>query len=91
MGVAVILNRPFAEGSLFRKVKGKDLPPWCAEFDCATWGQFFLKYIIAHPAVTCAIPGTRRVAHLQDNLQAGSGRLPDARMRRRMVEYLERL
>ena len=91
LGVAVILNRPFAEGSLFRKVKGKELPPWCAEFDCTSWGQFFLKYILAHPAVTCAIPGTRRVAHLQDHLHAGRGRLPAARMRRRMVEYLERL
>lgn len=91
LGVAVILNRPFAEGALFRRVKGRKLPPWCAEFDCATWGQFFLKYILAHPAVTCAIPGTSRVAHLKDNLQAGSGRLPDAQTRRRMVEYIQSL
>jgi aryl-alcohol dehydrogenase-like predicted oxidoreductase len=66
------------------------LPPWVAEFDCKSWAQFFLKYILAHPAVTCVIPGTGRVAHLKDNLQAGIGRLPDAATRRRMVESLER-
>lgn len=90
-GTAVIINRPFAHASLFGKVKGKPLPPWAAEFDCASWAQFFLKYILAQPAVTCVIPGTRRVAHLKDNLQAGAGRLPDAGMRRRMLEHLERL
>lgn len=90
-GTAVLINRPFAHASLFGKVKGKELPAWAAEFDCKSWAQFFLKYILAHPAVTCAIPGTRRVAHLEDNMQAGLGRLPDAAMRRRMVEYLERL
>ncbi len=90
-GVAVIVNRPFSQGGLFPKVKGKELPAWAAEFDCASWAQFFLKYILSHPAVTCAIPGTSRVAHLKDNMQAGIGRLPDATMRRRMVEYLERL
>ncbi|MBI4204807.1 MAG: aldo/keto reductase [Betaproteobacteria bacterium] len=90
-GTAVIVNRPFAQASLFGKVKGKPLPSWAAEFDCASWAQFFLKYLVAHPAVTCVIPGTRRVAHLKDNLQAGFGRLPDAAARLRMVEYLERL
>jgi aryl-alcohol dehydrogenase-like predicted oxidoreductase len=90
LGVAVIVNRPFAEGALFRRVKGRDLPPWAAEIDCASWAQFFLKWIISHPAVTCAIPGTSRVAHLEDNLQAGSGRLPDAAMRRRMAQELSR-
>jgi aryl-alcohol dehydrogenase-like predicted oxidoreductase len=90
-GVAVIANRPFSMGGLFPRVKGKALPAWAAEFDCASWAQFFLKYILSHPAVTCAIPGTRRVAHLKDNLQGGIGRLPDAKTRRRMVEYLERL
>ncbi len=88
LGVAVIVNRPFAEGALFRRVKGKELPPWAAEIDCATWAQFFLKWIVSHPAVTCAIPGTSRVAHLEDNLKAASGRLPDAAMRRRMAQYL---
>jgi len=90
-GVAVIANRPFSMGGLFPRVKGKSLPAWAAEFDCASWAQFFLKYILSHPAVTCAIPGTRRAAHLKDNLQAGAGRLPDAKARRRMVEYLDRL
>lgn len=90
-GTAVIVNRPFSQAGLFSRVKGQELPAWAAEFDCASWAQFFLKYILAHPAVTCAIPGTRRVVHLKDNLQAGVGRLPGAAMRRRMVEYLERL
>jgi aryl-alcohol dehydrogenase-like predicted oxidoreductase len=90
-GVAVIVNRPFSEGSLFPRVKGQALPAWAAEFDCASWAQFFLKYILSHPAVTCVIPGTRRTAHLEDNLQAGQGRLPDEKTRRRMVEYLDRL
>jgi len=90
-GTAVIVNRPFSTGSLFPRVKGKPLPPWAADFDCASWAQFFLKYILSHPAVTCVIPGTRRVAHLKDNVQAGMGRLPDAATRRRMVEYFERL
>jgi aryl-alcohol dehydrogenase-like predicted oxidoreductase len=91
MGVAVIVNRPFSFGGLFPRVKGKALPQWAAEFDCASWAQFFLKYLLGHPAVTCVIPGTRRVAHLQDNVRAGMGRLPDAAMRKRMVEYLDQL
>ena len=90
-GTAVLVNRPFSQGHLFPRVKGRELPAWAAEFDCASWAQFFIKYILAHPAVTCAIPGTRRVSHLRDNLQAGAGRLPDAATRRRMVEYLEQL
>ena len=87
-GTAVIVNRPFSQGSLFPKVKGKALPPWTAEFDCSSWAQFFLKYLLGHPAVTCVIPGTRRVEHLKDNVQAGMSRLPDAAMRRRMMDYL---
>jgi aryl-alcohol dehydrogenase-like predicted oxidoreductase len=90
-GTAVLVNRPFSQAGLFGKVRGRPLPPWAKDFDCASWAQFFLKYILAHPAVTCVIPGTRRVAHLKDNLQAGAGRLPDAAMRRRMVEYLHSL
>jgi aryl-alcohol dehydrogenase-like predicted oxidoreductase len=90
-GVAVIVNRPFSQASLFPRVKGRGLPAWAAEFDCSSWAQFFLKYILSHPAVTCAIPGTRRVAHLNDNLQAGRGRLPDGKMRRRMAEYVDSL
>ncbi len=88
LGVAVIVNRPFAEGALFRRVKGKELPPWAAEIGCASWAQFFLKWILSHPAVTCAIPGTSKSTHLEDNLQAGVGRLPDPATRRRMAEYL---
>jgi len=90
LGVAVIVNRPFAEGALFRRVKGRELPSWAAEIDCASWAQFFLKWIVSHPAVTCAIPGTSRVVHLEDNLKAGLGRLPDAAMRRRMAQELSR-
>src|SRR5262249_46350602 len=91
LGVAVIVNRPFAEGALFRRVKGKELPPWAAEIECSSWAQFFLKWILSHPAVTCAIPGTSRAGHVVDNLHAGTGPLPDASMRRRMEEYLDRL
>jgi len=86
-GVAVIVNRPFAQANLFGRVKGKPLPAWAAEFDCTSWAQFFLKYLLGHPAVTCVIPGTRRIEHLKDNMQAGTGRLPDAAMRRRMLQY----
>ncbi|HEV7804066.1 MAG TPA: aldo/keto reductase, partial [Burkholderiales bacterium] len=90
-GTAVIVNRPFAEASLFNRVKGKPLPPWAADFDCTSWGQYFLKWILGHPAVTCVIPGTRRRTHLEDNLQAGVGRMPDAETRRRMLEYLQQV
>ena len=90
-GTAVIINRPFAQASLFGRVKGKPLPPWAADFDCASWGQFFLKWILGHPAVTCVIPGTQRRVHMEDNVQAGMGRLPDPAMRRRMLEYLQQI
>ena len=88
-GTAVIINRPFAQGELFAKVKGRELPAWTAEFDCTSWAQFFLKYIVAHPAVTCVIPGTGSARHMTDNLKAGAGRLPDAQHRKRMVELIE--
>ena len=88
-GTAVIINRPFAQGELFAKVKGREVPAWAAQFDCDSWAQFFLKYIIAHPAVTCVIPGTGKVRHMTDNLKAGSGRLPDERTRKRMVELIQ--
>ena len=87
-GTAVIINRPFAQGELFAKVKGRELPAWAADFDCTSWAQFFLKYIIAHPAVTCVIPGTGKVQHMTDNIKAGTGRLPDEKQRKRMVELL---
>ena len=88
-GTAVIINRPFAQGELFAKVKGREVPAWAAQFDCDSWAQFFLKYIIAHPAVTCVIPGTGKVRHMTDNLKAGAGRLPDERTRKRMVELVQ--
>ena len=88
---AVIVNRPFEGGTLFRRVKGKALPAWAAEFDCDSWARFFLKYILAHPAVTCAIPATRNPAYLLDNMGAALGRLPDAAMRRRMQEFVRSL
>ena len=88
-GTAVLINRPFAGAALFGQVKGRTLPPWTAEIDCASWGQFFLKWILGYPAVTCVIPGTRRTAHLEDNVQAGMGRLPDPAMRKRMLAYLQ--
>jgi diketogulonate reductase-like aldo/keto reductase len=87
--VAVIANRPFAEGALFRRTKGKPLPPWAAELGIASWAQYFLKWIVSHPAVTCAIPGTGNPKHMADNLGAGRGPLPDAAARRRMTEYFD--
>ncbi|MFP5349136.1 MAG: aldo/keto reductase, partial [Gammaproteobacteria bacterium] len=88
---AVLVNRPFAQASLFGKVRGRELPAWAAEFDCSSWAQFFLKYVISHPAVTCAIPATRKPAHLVDNMQAGRGRLPDAKTRERMAQWVQAL
>ncbi|MEK7876640.1 MAG: aldo/keto reductase [Pseudomonadota bacterium] len=90
-GTAVIINRPFAQGALFAKVKNHVLPAWAAEFDCASWAQFFLKYILAQPAVTCVIPGSGKVRHMADNLGAGKGRLPDAGQRKRMAELIQKL
>lgn len=90
-GTAVLINRPFSQADLFSRVRGKALPAWATEFDCQSWAQFFLKYLLGHAAVTCVIPGTSKVRHLRDNLQAGMGRLPDAATRRRMAEYLEQL
>jgi diketogulonate reductase-like aldo/keto reductase len=84
-GVAVIANRPFAEGALFSRVRGKPLPAWAAEIDCESWAQLFLKWILAHSAVTCAIPGTGKLEHLLDNMKAGIGRLPDQAMRDRIA------
>ena len=91
VGTGVIANRPFANGSLFSAVKGKALPAWASEIDCASWGQFFLKYILGHPALTCVIPATRNPKHLIDNMGAGHGRLPDEAMRKKMVAYFASL
>lgn len=89
LGIAVLVNRPFEKSGLFGKVRGRELPPWAAEFDCASWAQFFLKFILAHPAVTCAIPATSKVKHLEDNMQAGLGRLPDAATRVKMAQLVQ--
>lgn len=88
---AVLINRAYEDGRLFARVRGKPLPDWAAEFDCVSWGQFFLKYVISHDAVTCVIPATGKVRHLVDNMGAGRGRLPDAAMRARMVAYFDSL
>ncbi len=90
-GIATLINRPYQRGSLFRRVRGKPMPDWAAEIDCASWGQFFLKYIAAHPAVTCVIPATSKAKHMVDNMGANRGRLPDAALRRRMQEFVATL
>jgi diketogulonate reductase-like aldo/keto reductase len=90
-GVAVINNRPFNEGSLFDLVKGKNLPAWAKEYDIQNWAQFFLKYIISHPAVTCAIPATSQPGHMQENIRAAYGLLPDTTARKKMAAYFDNL
>jgi diketogulonate reductase-like aldo/keto reductase len=87
----VIVNRPFAQASLFSRVRGKEVPAWAAEFDCKSWGQFFLKYILSNEAVTCIIPATSKPHHLSDNMGAGVGKLPDAATRNRMADYVDSL
>ena len=88
-GIATLINRPYQRGSLFRKVKDKPLPAWAAEIDCESWGQFFLKFIAAHSAVTCIIPATSKLKHMVDNMGAGFGRLPDAPTRQKMIDLIE--
>jgi aryl-alcohol dehydrogenase-like predicted oxidoreductase len=88
-GVAVIINRPFEEGALFARVRGQALPPWAGEIGCTSFAQIFLKYILANAAVTSAIPGTDKLDHLEDNMSAACGALPDAAMRRRMVAWFD--
>ena len=90
-GTAVLVNLPFGRGRLFSAVRGKSLPEWAGEFDAASWGQFFLKYLLANDAVTCVIPGTDKPEYMVDNLGAGRGRLPDAAMRKRMLEFWDSL
>jgi aryl-alcohol dehydrogenase-like predicted oxidoreductase len=90
-GIATLINRPFRRGGLFGKIGGTKPPEWSREFDCETWAQFFLKFIISHPTVTCVIPATASVKHMRDNMAAGFGRLPDDDMRRRMIAYVEGL
>ena len=91
LGVATLINRPFGEGSLFKKVEGKVLPPWALELNIENWSAFFLKYIIAHPAVTCVIPATANPQHAAENLKSGTGYLPDMIVRKKMTDYLNKL
>jgi aryl-alcohol dehydrogenase-like predicted oxidoreductase len=90
-GIAVIVNRPFREGALIREVERHPLPAFASEIGAGNWAQFLLKFIVAHPAVTCAIPATSKVTHVVENMGAAAGALPDAAMRRRMVAHVEGL
>ena len=90
-GIATLINRPYQRGGLFKRVRSQPLPEWAAEFDCASWGQYFLKFIVSHPDVTCVIPATAKPKHMADNMGAGFGRLPDASMRERMLEHFASL
>jgi len=90
-GIAVIVNRPYQRGDLFRRVKGKPLPAWAKDLDCTSWGQYFLKYAVSHPAVNCAIPATTKAKHMKDNMLAARGRLPSASQRDKMLKYFESL
>lgn len=83
--VAVIANRPFAGGDLFSRLRARPIPSWAAEIDCTSWAQILLKFVVSHPAITCAIPGTGKVEHLRDNMKAALGRLPDEGLRARIV------
>ena len=87
MGVAVLVNRPYQSGALFRAVSGRTVPDWAMPF-ATSWGQFFLKFIVSHPAVTCAIPATSKAQHMEDNLKAGFGALPDQATRKRMTDFI---
>ena len=90
-GIAVLANRPFREGALLRQLQRHPLPGWAAEIGCASWAQVALKFIVSHPAVTCAIPATRNVAHVRENMAAAAGPMPDQALRRRMVADVEKL
>lgn len=90
-GIGVIVNRPFRRGALFDRIGGSPLPQWASEIDCTSWAAFLLKYVISHPAVTCAIPATSQVVHMQENMRAMAGRLPDAALRERMAETIRSL
>ncbi|MEK7244495.1 MAG: aldo/keto reductase [Pseudomonadota bacterium] len=89
--LAVVVNRPFRQGGLFHLFARHPLPAWAGEFDCANWAQFFLKFVVSHPAVTCAIPATTRADHMAENMGALRGRLPDPNTRARMIRYVENL
>jgi diketogulonate reductase-like aldo/keto reductase len=89
LGIAVMVNRPFEDGAIFRRVASKPLPAWAEDIGCKSWAQFFLKYVLSHPAVTCVIPATAKPAHITDNLQAGRGVMPEENWRGEMVRYFE--
>lgn len=89
-GVAVIANRPFAGGDLFRRLRGTPLPSWAGDMDCSSWAQVMLKFIVSHPAMTCAIPASAKPEHTRDNMGAGYGRMPDEAMRKRIAEAVAR-
>jgi diketogulonate reductase-like aldo/keto reductase len=86
--IAVLVNRPFQEGDLLKRLQRQPLPPWAAEIECTSWAQFALKFVISHPDVTCAIPATRRIDHVRENLAVARSRLPDAPLRRRMADHV---
>ncbi len=90
-GVAVIVNRPFQEGALIRMLQRHPVPPWAAELDCDNWASLVLKFVLSHPAVSCVIPATTQVAHVRQNLAAGTGRMPDAAMRQRIAAHIQAL
>jgi len=90
-GIATLINRPFQKGDLFRLTKGKPLPSWASQCDSASWAQVFLKFALSHPAVTCIIPATSNLKHMQDNMQAGFGRIPDGELRQTIIKYVESL
>jgi aryl-alcohol dehydrogenase-like predicted oxidoreductase len=90
-GIAVVINRPFDGGNLFSVTRKSPLPAWAREFDCENWAQFFLKFVVSHPSVTCAIPATSKVAHLRENIGALYGRLPDVAERARMAKHFDSL
>jgi len=90
-GMAVLINLPFGRGRLFNRVAGHSLPDWAAEIDCDSWARFFLKYVVSHPAITAAIPGTTKPHHIIDNMGAAQGRLPDQALRTRMQEFIDNL
>jgi aryl-alcohol dehydrogenase-like predicted oxidoreductase len=85
-GVAVLINRPFGAGSLFRETRGRALPPFAKELECTSWAELFLKFVVSHPAVTCAIPATSKAEHLRQNMNAGRGPMPDEAMRKRIAQ-----
>ncbi len=89
LGIGVIVNRPFRRGALFERLRTRTLPVWAKEFDCDNLAQFMLKFVVSHPAVTCAIPATSQVSHMIENMGAQTGRLPDSETRKRMIEWFE--